>query len=342
MSSFEIKLNRSRLNGNKNMLQAIKPPKLENNDNVGVISPSMPVFSKKALNRGLKIIESLGYKPRLGPKALAVHANYQAGTISDRIEDFKTMFLDDSIKAIFCTGGGYSSIQLLPEIDWEMIIKNPKIFIGYSDITALLMAITEKTGLVTFHGLMMGSLGDETRGAKFTQKNLKEALSKGEKRKLPAYTEWKTLKAGRAEGILIGGNLTTLLSLMGTPYEPKWDNKILFWEEAYTTLEEIDNSLWRLRLARVFKKIEGMVIGKITDLQSIEDEDGGLANLEKPPSLESIILNATEGYNFPLLYGVDFGHDVPNLTLPLGVKTSLNCPQTNRLGDFSILENYLS
>lgn len=321
----------------------IKPPKLKAGDVVGVISPSSPVISKRDLSRGIKILESLGFKPKLGPKALEVHANYQAGPREDRLQDLHAMFVDDEIKAIFCTGGGYSSIQLLPDIDWDVIRKNPKIFVGYSDITTLLTAINEKAGLVTFHGPLIQGLNSETKGGKFTLKNLKDVLMKSDTGKLSSFTEWKVLRPGKAEGTLIGGNLNVLLSLMGTPYEPKWDGKILFWEEVDETIEGIDNYMWRLRVSKVFKKIEGMIIGKITNFQTIDDDDNDKwAALEKPPVLEDIILQATEGFNFPILYGVDFGHDVPSLTLPIGARAKIDCSARGRVGSISILEKYLS
>ena len=320
----------------------IKPPKLKPGDVVGVVSPSMPVFSKKALSNGMAILESMGFKPKLGPKALEVHANYQAGPIKDRLTDLLAMFLDDEVKAIFCTGGGYAAIQLLPEIDWSIIEKNPKIFVGYSDITTLLTAITEKTGLITFHGPLIQGLNSETKGGKFTLKNFKNAITKGEPGSLSSFTEWKVLRPGRAEGTLIGGNFDTLLGLMGTPFEPKWDGKILFLEETAENIESLDNFLWRLRVAKVFKKIEGLIIGKITDLISIEDETEGWANMDKPPVLEDIILEATEGYNFPVIYGVDFGHDVPSLTLPVGAKALLDCSAKGRVGKIQITEKYLA
>lgn len=322
-------------------MDMIKPQRLKAGDVVGVISPSSPVISKKDLSRGMKILESMGFKPKLGPKALEIHESYQAGTREDRLFDLHTMFADDEVKAIFCTSGGYASIQLLPDIDWDIVRKNPKIFIGYSDITTLLAPMYEKTGLVTFHGPMIQGLDKETKGGKYTLKNMKAALMKGEPGKLSSYTEWKVLKEGKAEGVLVGGNLNVLLSLIGTPYEPKWDGKILFWEEVDETIEGIDNYLWRLRIAKVFKKIEGMVVGKVTNLQSIEEENDKLASLEKPPVLEEVITRATEGFNFPVLYGVDFGHDVPSLTLPIGAKAELNCPAPRRIGSIAIAEKYL-
>ncbi|KKT90955.1 MAG: Peptidase U61 LD-carboxypeptidase A [Candidatus Jorgensenbacteria bacterium GW2011_GWA2_45_13] len=322
-------------------MDTIRPSKLKLGDVVGVISPSSPVVSKRELSRGLKILESLGFKPKLGPKALEIHASYQAGTRKDRLYDLHSMFADDEVKAIFCTSGGYASMQLLPDIDWEIIRKNPKIFIGYSDITTLLIPMSERTGLVTFHGPMIQGLDKDTKGGRYTLNNMKNTLMKNQTGRLPAYTEWKVLKEGKAEGTLIGGNLNVLLSLIGTPYEPKWDGKILFWEEVDETIEGLDNYMWRLRIAKVFKKIEGMVVGKVTNLQSIEEENDKLAELDKPPVLEDVILRATEGYNFPILFGADFGHDVPSVTLPIGAKALINCPTPRRVGALSIEEKYL-
>lgn len=322
-------------------MEIIKPQKIKRGDVIGVISPSTPIVSKQELSKGMKVLESMGFRPKLGPNALEVHASYQAGTREDRLSDLHAMFADDEVKAIFCTSGGYSAIQLLSDIDWDIIRKNPKIFVGYSDITTLLNPIYEKTGLVTFHGPMILGLDSETKGGKYTVRNLKNVLMKGETGKLPAYTEWKVLRQGKAEGTLIGGNLNILLSLIGTPYEPKWDDAILFWEETDETIEGIDNYLWRLRLAKVFKKIDGMIVGKVTNIYSIEEDNDKWAALEKPPVLENVILHATEGFNFPILYNADFGHDVPSLTIPIGAKATLDCPAQGRIGGISLIEKYL-
>ncbi|MEK7464254.1 MAG: LD-carboxypeptidase [Patescibacteria group bacterium] len=329
-------------------METLKPKKLKTGDIVGVISPSLPVFWKKNLTRGMKNLESLGFKPKLGAKALEVHGGYQAGTKDDRLSDFHAMFLDDEVEAIFCAGGGYSCIQMLQGIDWDLIEKHPKIFIGYSDISTLLNPINKKTGLITFHGpTVEGGLSSDlgmplSKGKKFMIKSMKNALMKGEKGSLPSFTEWKVLRQGRAEGQLVGGNLDVLTSLLGSPYEPEWDGKILFWEDTGLTIEDLDNFLWRLRISKVFKKIEGMIVGRITELNSIDDETEGWANLDKAPLIEDVILQATEGYNFPILYGADFGHNVPLMTLPIGAKALLDCPKLGRVGKISILEKYLS
>jgi muramoyltetrapeptide carboxypeptidase len=325
------------------MAEIIKPPKLKKGDIIGVIAPSNPIAYKQEVTYGMKILEGLGFQPKLSPKALEVHGNYQAGTREDRLSDFHQMFAVDEVKGIFCASGGYSSIQLLQDIDWDLIKKNPKVFLGYSDITTLLNAIYTKTGLITFHSPNVESLDSpRTKGGKYTVENLKQILMKGNPQKYASYTEWKTLKPGRAEGDLIGGNLNVLTSLLGTPYEPKWDGKILFWEEVDATIEEIDNYLWRLRVAKVFKKIEGMVVGKITNIETMEAEDDYRRALDKPLTLENVIQHATEGFNFPILYGVDFGHEVPSITIPIGAEAKIDCPAPRRVGSFAITEKYLS
>lgn len=319
----------------------IKPRRLERGDAVGVISPSTAVSSRADLSRGMRILESLGFKPKLSPRALNVSGAYLAGTREDRLADIRAMFLDDEVRGIFCTGGGFAAIQLLPDMDWELIRKHPKTFVGYSDITTLLLPLAERAGLISFHGPMIQGLNPDTKGGAFTARCLKQALMRGKAGALAGYTEWKVLRPGRAEGTLIGGNLTSVASLLGTPYEPRWDGKILFWEEVDETIEGLDNLLWRLRVAKVFKRIEGMVVGKITGLASIDDESETWPRMDHPPTIESVILSATDGFNFPVLYGVDFGHDVPSLTLPVGAKALLTCPAMNRVGKLAVTEDYL-
>jgi len=322
----------------------IKPAKLKPGDIVGVISPSLPIFSKKDFTKGVKALESFGLQVKVGTRALEVHGNYQAGPREDRLKDLHEMFLDDEVKAIFCAGGGYSSLQLLPDIDWEIIQKNPKIFVGFSDNTALLVPIFEKTGLVTFHGPTVEGwdITTRTKSDKFEIKNFKQIFMKGETGNLKGYTEWKTLKPGKAEGTLVGGNLDTLLSLVGTPYEPKWDGKILFWEDVDVTTEDIENYLWRLRIAKILKKIDGMIVGKITDLKPIDEETSGWAKLEKTPTIEEVIINATKGFDFPILYGVDFGHIFPSITLPIGAQALIDCPAVGKIGKIALTEKYLA
>lgn len=318
----------------------VRPKRLKVGDEVGIISPSSFV-TRGDIRRGIKVLKSIGFTVRLGTHALNKRYGYQAGSPEDRLSDFHEMFADPNIKGIFCTTGGYSSMQLLPNIDWSVIRKNPKVFIGYSDITTLLNAIHENTGLVTFHGPLIEGFGKYMNGGNvYTIDSLKRGIMDGIAGLLPSYTPWKVLKSGKANGVLVGGNLNVLLSLFGTPHEPVFDNKILFLEEIDDTDESIEHYLWRLRVAGVFDKIRGMVVGKFMKIYSIK-RNGSAPLLRNASILKQIFIRATEGFDFPILYGVDFGHYVPSLTLPVGVKAKLNCPIVNRTGSLSIVEDYL-
>ena len=328
------------------MGEIIKPAKLKSGDTVGIISPSSPLSSKRRLVKGMNVLRSLGFKPVLSQSALKAQSPHQAGSLEERLLDFHTMFSDKEIKAIFCVTGGYISLQLLEFIDWNIIRKNPKVFVGYSDITVLLNAIYSKTGLITFHGPMIEWLDrGDTRSGRYIIRNLKNVLMRGVTGKILPFTEWRVMKPGKAVGNLVGGNFNSFESLLGTRYLPKYEGKILFIEEVDETIEGLDNYFWRLRLSGVYEKIQGLIIGKITNIQDFDDEVDG-RNRKKirsgiSPTQEEIILQATKGFDFPIMYDVDFGHDVASMTLPVGGRVRMECPGREKVGSFSIVKNYL-
>lgn len=332
-------------------MKTILPKKLKPGDKIGIISPSSLVTSVDELEKGMDTLRQMGLIPVLSQHALESRFNFQAGTPAERLDDLHSMFSNPEISCIACTTGGYSGVELLPRrtqsppfkgIDWDLIKKNPKIFIGYSDITSILIPIHEKTGLVTFHGpLIEGFNRIYTRGGQYTFKNMKQMLMDGRPRRFDSYSEWKVLKSGIADGKLVGGNLNILLSLVGTPYEPKWEKRILFWEDVDETIEGFNNYLIRMNLSGIFKKISGLVIGKITNLQSIDDNEDIKEN-RNSPTIEDIILNATSGFDFPILYNVDFGHDMPSLTIPIGLNAQINCPEVGKVGYFFLSERCVS
>lgn len=328
------------------MSEIIKPARLKSGDKIGIISPSSPLSSKRRLFRGMNVLRSMGFVPILSQSVSKALSPHQAGSLEERLLDFHTMFADKEIKGIFCTTGGYISIQLLPFIDWNVIKKNPKVFVGYSDITVLLNAIYSKTGLITFHGPMIEWLDrGDTRSGRYTIKNLKNVLMKGAIGKMFPFTEWRVLKSGRATGVLIGGNFNIFTSILGTHYLPKCEGKILFLEEVDETIEGLDNYFWRLRASGVFKKIQGLIIGKITNVQDFDDEYDG-KNRKKirsgvSPTQEEVILQATRGFDFPIMHDVDFGHDVASMTLPIGGRVRMECPSREKIGSVFIVRNYL-
>ena len=328
------------------MSELVKPARLKSGDKVGIISPSSPLSSRRRLLRGMNVLRSMGFVPVLSQSVSKALSPHQAGSLDERLLDFHTMFADKEIKGIFCTTGGYISIQLLPFIDWNVVKKNPKVFVGYSDITVLLNAIYAKTKLITFHGPMIEWLDrGDTRSGRYTIKNLKNVLMKGTTGKLFPFTEWRVLKPGRATGVLIGGNFNVFTSLLGTQYLPKCEGKILFLEEVDETIEGLDNYFWRLRASGMFKKIQGLVIGKITNVQDFDDEYDG-KNRKKikfgiSPTQEEVILHATKGFDFPIMHDVDFGHDVASMTLPIGGRVRMECPSREKIGSISIVRNYI-
>lgn len=334
----------------------IFPSRLKEGDVVGVISPSSPVMSWENLEKGMDALRKLGLRPKLAPNARKGHKNYMAGTDEERISDFHAMFADPEVKGIFCTGGGHTAMHLLPLIDWELILRNPKIFVGYSDVTSLLLAIRKKTGMIVFHGSAIEELDSDPQlcfqyteqqtqlgindpDDAFTVEQFKYMLMDGTIGALSRRSPWKVLRGGEARGHLLGGNFEILTESIGTPYEPDWENAILFWEETEETAATLDHYLWRLRLAGVLKKISGMIVGKVTKFESTE-EDNEPPGLGKSPPPEEVILDQTKGFSFPILYGVDFGHNVASVTLPIGADTYLDCSPPFHEGRISILGRY--
>lgn len=297
-------------------MKLIKPKALKAGDAVGIISPSEPVIFKDRFGAGIKELEKLGLKIVLGKNVFKRHGGYMAGTIKERINDLHFMLRNSQIKAIFTSRGGFCSNQLLPYLDFSLIKKNPKIILGYSDITVLLSAIYAKTGLITFHGpsveFVMPQWGNFTKN--YFLKALFESKPIG---KIPALTRWKIIKPGRATGPLIGGNLSVLRTLIGTEYNPDWRNTILFWEDCKIDYEDLDHFLTHLKLVGIFDKLKGMIIGK----NHIKKPELKISPFFPP---EKIILERTEGYNFPILSEVDFGHDCEQITIPIGVKATID------------------
>ena len=303
------------------MSKQIKPLALRKGDTIGIISPSGPIFFRKGyVKKGIKILHEMGFKTKLGRYALK-ETGYMAGSDDERAADLMEMFEDKEIKAIFATRGGDAASHLLDMLDYKKIKKNPKILMGLSDITALLNSINKKTGLVTFHGpLLAWGINCSFFGLKSMDSYSKEYMLKALCSKKPiGYIEpikkRIVIKQGKAEGVLVGGNLDCVEKLCGTEYEPDFKNKILFWEEFREYVEDIDRDLTHLRLQGVFDKINGMVIGHLEHY---------LAKGERYERFEKMIKNITKGYDFPILKAEEFGHGLKNATIPIGAKARIS------------------
>lgn len=321
-------------------MPTIYPSKLVKGDTIGIVSPSSPVaaFCPRRLDRGVKELEMRGFQVTLG-RYVSERYKHTAGTVQQRIEDLHEMFMNDEIKAIICTIGGLNSNQLLEHLDYDLIKAHPKIFMGFSDITALLNAIYAKTGLVTFLGpAVLPQFGEFGGTMAYTWEYFEKALLLGGEVKVEESKEWtdeftpwdkeddrqrvmkpnegiKILKSGKASGTMVGGNIGTFLLLNGTSYMPNLQDVILCIEEdEVETPATIDRFFMQLRHIGVFEKIKGMLIGRFNDKVGFKKED----------SLEDIVLAATDGYNFPILYDLDFSHTDPMITIPLGGKCDMD------------------
>lgn len=310
----------------------ILPEKLKKDDTIGIISPAGAVKDNKLWEFTIKYFENQGYKVKIAPHAGDKNA-YLAGKDEDRLFDLINFFKDDEIKAIICSRGGYGTFRLLEKIDWEIIKQNPKIFVGYSDITALLNNFVEKSGLVCFHGpLALSDFGGEEIN-KFTEENFWQILE-GHIEIPYSFKNpinYECIIPGKVESVLMGGNLAILCGLLGTPYFPNLEEKILFLEDVGEPLYKIDRMLMQLKLAGVFEKVSGILFGEFT---SIIDSDNTEVNKLRSVN---IIKELTDGLKIPVGYGFSASHAVQKTTLPLGVKYNFDSC------DFSLklVENYI-
>ena len=323
------------------MRKPIKPPKLMPQDTIGIVSPASAFFPahESALQRGIAYLEKAGLRVQLAPHMLdqRQHLNPPA---QHRAEDLNQMFADPTIKAIFCLSGGSGVNAVLPLLDWEQIEKSPKVMMGYSAITALLIGLYARVGLVTFHGpMILNGFSEYPQPFAYTWQGLEQMLFKAEPAgtlKPPAqwtdaYTSeeqpramkpnpgWRWLRDGKTNGRLLGGNLSVILTLISTPYLPSLQGAILYLEEVNFgsgLLRKVDESLAQCQQMGLFDQISGLVIGKVNELSEAEEQ-----------LFESLILEYTAGSQFPILTSVDFGHTAPQLTLPIGIQASLDSQQ---------------
>lgn len=295
-------------------MRKIKPKILKPGATIGVFTPSAPV-DRENFEKGIDFLKQSGFKLKLGANALKV-TGYLAGTDEERVSDLHSLFLDPAIDAIFCSSGGYNSNRLLDKIDYKLIAQNPKIFMGLSDPTSLLCAIYTKSGLITFHGPVV-QFDMSWNYTSYTERYLEKALSMVDAiGYIVEVTGENVLKPGKASGRLVGGNLTSIQYLLGTPYEPDWRGALLFWEDVFEEPHVLDAKLVHLRSAGVFDQINGMVIGQLV---GCEEEE--FANT---PSIEETVLDLCKDYNFPILYDVLLGHTKDKLTIPIGVEAEID------------------
>jgi muramoyltetrapeptide carboxypeptidase len=281
------------------------PARLSPGDTIGIVAPAGP-FDDETLVRGIRVLKDMGFEVVVPPGLLQA-SGYLAGPDSNRAEFVNQLFADRSIDAIMCARGGYGSLRILPLLDYETIANNPKVFIGFSDITALLTVILDRCGLVTFHGPVVTSLADASAE---TGHCLFQAVSSDSQLN---YTlpHGKTVRSGSGAGVVCGGNLTTLCHLVGTPFAPDFKDKILFLEDRAEAPYRIDRMLAHMKLAGCFEGLVGIVLGSFEDCGPLED-------------VIRIVADAFAGTPVPILAGLDAGHGKNNFTLPFGIPAMLD------------------
>jgi len=322
---------------------AIKPPALRPADTIGILAPSWcgPAIYPRRVERGVKFFESLGYRVVVARHTFG-RRGVVSGTPEERVADIHDLFTDKSVRAIISAIGGGHSCHLLPTLDWALIEQNPKIFMGFSDITVLNLAMYERTGLCTFYGpMVMTDFAEDPQPLSYTIEYLWRALCKSEPlgeikpsvtwtddflywateapvtppRELGPSNGWTWLKLGEGCGRLIGGCIESMQHLRGTSYWPNMDGAVLFLEtsEEKPSPTAVDAILQDYENMGVFKQIAGLLFGR--PMGYTEDQRA---------ELRSVLLERTARYSFPIVSDMDFGHTAPILTLPIGCETQIN------------------
>jgi len=296
----------------------IKPPRLRKGSIIGLVAPASTPSTEEIIEKGAAYLEQLGYRVKFGKHIRNTHG-YLAGTDEERAADLNNMVRDKDVKAIFTIRGGYGTPRILQTIDYRSLKQNPKIIVGYSDITALQLAIFRKIGLVTFSGPMTGV--EMWKGIDpYTEENFWRLLTSTKKigvLKNPIDEPLKILKHGKAHGQLLGGNLSLLASLMGTPFLPKLRSSILFLEDVEEAPHRIDRMLVQLLNAGVLQELAGLVFGKFTNCNPANPSEPHL-------TIDQIQKEYAEKIRCPIIANFQYGHIQRKLTIPIGLQTTLD------------------
>jgi muramoyltetrapeptide carboxypeptidase len=314
----------------------IRPPRLARGSRVALVAPAGPLLERDDLTRAEALCRALGYQPALGPNTAERHG-YFAGTDDQRLADLNGALRDPDVAAIWCIRGGYGTTRILDRVDFDALARRPKPLIGYSDITAILNAATRRAGVVTFHAPMARAAMPPFSRRTF-ERVLASAEPAGRLERLPQPAEVllarenriATLRGGTAEGPLLGGNLTLLQCLVGTPHFPDLDGAILFLEDVGEDLYRVDRMLAHLRMAGALDRLAGIAVGRFTELNRAMT-DGALG-------FDEVLATYFLPLGIPVAYGFPIGHLDDQWTLPLGVRARLDA----EAGEVELLEAAVS
>jgi muramoyltetrapeptide carboxypeptidase len=312
---------------------AIKPGHLNPGDTVGIIAPASAPPDPATIDRSVSALESLGFRARLGPNARK-RRGFLAGTDRERASDLMKMFLDRHVRAVFCVRGGYGTARLLPLLDYRAIREHPKIFIGYSDITALHCAFLVKSDLISFHGPMLNSELVKKDVPEFTVNSMLRTVMRPEPPGSICQGHCgktvQKIRRGRATGKLLGGNISLLCASLGTSFQPSFKKVILFFEDLDEAPYRFDRMLTQLLNAGLLQQVVGIAIGINKDCR---DPKAGKTK-EYRQTVEDVFRDRLLPLNVPIVTGLPFGHILENATLPIGVRATVDADK----GDLRIDE----
>jgi muramoyltetrapeptide carboxypeptidase len=291
----------------------LKPKPLERGALVGVVAPASPV-RQEFLEQGLFELTRLGFRSKLGRSVLA-RRRYTAGSVSERVSDLMDLWEDPEVSAVVCARGGYGGLELLDQIDPERLRARPKVFLGSSDATALLLFLTARAEMVGFHGPMVAQ--QMARGeTAYDRESLRRVTGEARPAGRLSAPGARTLHPGTAEGVLLGGCLSLVASLVGTAALPSFNGALLFLEDTGVKPYQIDRMLRQLRLAGCLAGVKGIIFGEMPGCEQ---------HPEQGYRLEEVLADLTADLKLPVLFGFPSGHcDRPALTLPFGVRARLS------------------
>lgn len=281
------------------------PPPLKPGDTIGIVAPASH-FNRERFDRGLAVLHDMGFQTRI-PEQVFERSGYLAGADPQRAGTVNRLFADPEVDGIVCARGGYGSMRMLGYLDIDLIRRHPKVFVGFSDISALLMTLYQRCGFAVFHGPTVSTLA---AGDAATREALAGVLD-GSGRLVLEAADGNKIRAGTATGPLAGGNLTTLCHLLKTPFSPDFAGHILLLEDRGEAPYRIDRMLTQMRLAGCLTGVRGVVLGSFADCGETEE-------------IHRIATDLFGDLGVPVLAGFEIGHGRTNLTVPLGVPASLD------------------
>ncbi len=285
-------------------LPIIRPPRLKSGDILGIAAPAGP-FEVDLFKQGANVLRDMGFGLKI-PEGVFLRNGFLAGTDPERAAILNSLFADPDVRGIICARGGYGSTRLEPFLDWKVIQANPKVFVGFSDITVLHHLISSRCGLPTFHGPMVTTLA---KAPKITRQAFRETLTSPASITIAAGAG-RVIRPGDGAGPVAGGNLAMVCHLLGTPLQPDFTGRLVFLEEVNEAPYRIDRMLRQMQLAGCFDEVAGVLLGDFVDCGESR-------------AIDEILDALFADCDFPVLAGLPAGHGRANFTLPMGIEAVL-------------------